>query len=62
MPPKRKRPVMRDDSQLQPESGYPSGRLPMKPSAHPHPKAGDEDTSIRGGAGSEAEFGKLRST
>lgn len=60
MPPKRKRASTRDDAQLQPESGYPNGRLPMKPSAHPHPEAADDDSPVRRGAGSEAEFGKLK--
>jgi hypothetical protein len=60
MGPRRKRAPMRDDAQLQPESGYPNGRLPTKPSAHPHPDSADDESPIRRGAGSEAEFGKLR--
>jgi hypothetical protein len=51
---------VRDDAQLQPESGYPNGRLPAKPSAHPHPDAVDDASAIRQGSGSESEFGKLK--
>src|SRR5690242_19364090 len=58
MRPRKQRTPLRDDAQLQPESGYPSGRLPTKPSAHPRPDA-DDDSATRRGAGSEAEFGKL---
>jgi hypothetical protein len=58
MRPKKPRTPMRDDAQLQPESGYPSGHVPTKPSAHPHPDS-DDDSAPRRGAGSEAEFGKL---
>lgn len=51
---------MRDDAQLQPESGYPSGRLPMKASAHPHPDSATDASEVRRGSGSEAEFGRLK--
>ena len=58
MRPKKQRTPMRDDAQLQPESGYPTGHVPTKPSAHPD---ADDDSDARRGAGSEAEFGKLNS-
>ena len=58
MRPKEQRTPMRDDAQLQPESGYSSGHLPTKPSAHPHTES-DDDANARRGVGSEAEFGKL---
>lgn len=51
MPPRKKEP--RDDAIVQPESGYPEGHVPTKPSADPEP----EETG--GGEmrkGSEAEF------
>jgi hypothetical protein len=60
MPPRRKRTPLRDDAQLQPESGYPNGKLPMNPSAHPNPESVDDELPVRRGAGSESEFGKLR--
>lgn len=47
------RPV-RDDAEAQPESGYPSGRLPTEPSAAPKR---DETAELRARAGSESEFG-----
>ncbi len=51
MPPRKKE--SRDDAVVQPESGYPDGQAPMKPSAEP------ESDETRGGEmrkGSEAEF------
>lgn len=60
MKPRRKQGPMRDDAQLQPESGYPSGRLPMKASAHPHPDSATDASEVRRGSGSEAEFGRLK--
>ena len=51
MPPRKKEP--RDDAIVQPESGYPEGHVPTKPSTEPEP----EQTG--GGElrkGSEAEF------
>jgi hypothetical protein len=42
----------RDDAQAQPESGYPDGRLPMKPSADPDASA----VELEAQSGSEAEF------
>ena len=51
MPPRKKE--SRDDAVVQPESGYPEGRVPTKPSADP------ESEKTRGGEmqkGSEAEF------
>ena len=51
MPPRKKE--SRDDAIAQPESGYPEGRAPTKPSAEP------ESAETDGGEmrkGSEAEF------
>jgi len=59
MAPKRKPAEMRDDAQLQPESGYATGRQPTKPSAHPRADSADDESPLRRGSGSEAEFGKL---
>jgi hypothetical protein len=42
----------RDDAQAQPESGYPDGRLPVKPSAELDESAAELDAQ----SGSEAEF------
>ena len=43
---------LRDDAEEQPESGYPEGRAPTKPSAEP-----DQDVSRSAArTGSEAEF------
>lgn len=51
MPPRKKE--SRDDAIVQPESGYPDGQVPTKPSAEP-------DAAETGGGemrkGSEAEF------
>lgn len=44
----------RDDAEVQPESGYPDGHVPTKPSAPPERDEADE---LRARAGSEAEFG-----
>ena len=60
MDPEREPVSMRDDAQLQPESGYPNGRVSTKPSAHPDPNSVTDDSAIREGSGSEAEFGKLK--
>jgi hypothetical protein len=49
-PPRKKEP--RDDAAAQPESGYPGGRLPTKPSADPEP----DDAAHAAEKGSEAEF------
>ena len=43
----------RDDAVVQPESGYPEGHLPMKPSADPE---SEETGSGELRKGSEAEF------
>ena len=51
MPPREKEP--RDDAVAQPESGYASGQLPMKPSADPESQE-TESGELR--KGSEAEF------
>ena len=50
MPPRKK--DSRDDAVAQPESGYPDGRGPTKPSADPE----SEETSGATRKGSEAEF------
>lgn len=42
----------RDDAAAQPESGYPEGHVPTKPSADPTP----DDASGEMKKGSEAEF------
>jgi hypothetical protein len=42
----------RDDAQAQPESGYPDGRLPVKPSA----ELDDSAVELDAQSGSEAEF------
>ena len=42
----------RDDAVVQPESGYPEGRVPTKPSADPEP----DETAGATQKGSEAEF------
>jgi hypothetical protein len=42
----------RDDAESQPESGYPAGQEPTKPSAAPGPKERQREAQ----AGSEAEF------
>jgi hypothetical protein len=42
----------RDDAQVQPESGYPDGRLPVKPSADLDASATEREAQL----GSEAEF------
>jgi hypothetical protein len=42
----------RDDAEIQPESGYPEGRIPSKPSAELAPEAAERDAK----SGSEAEF------
>ena len=51
MPPRKKE--SRDDAVVQPESGYPEGHVPMKPSAEP---ASPETDSSEMRKGSEAEF------
>ena len=54
MPPRKKE--SRDDAIAQPESGYPDGRGPTKPSADPEAEeAGDAEKK-----GSEAEFDSPR--
>lgn len=50
MPPRKKE--SRDDAVVQPESGYPEGRVPTKPSADPE----SEKTGGELRKGSEAEF------
>ena len=51
MPPRKK--DSRDDAVAQPESGYPEGRVPTKPSADPESvETGGSDLR----KGSEAEF------
>jgi hypothetical protein len=42
----------RDDAQAQPESGYPDGRVPVKPSADLDESAVDREAQ----SGSESEF------
>lgn len=51
MPPRKKE--SRDDAIVQPESGYPEGRAPTKPSAEPGSRETDSDEMRKG---SEAEF------
>ena len=51
MPPRKK--DSRDDASAQPESGYPDGQIPTKPSAEP---ASQETGSGELRKGSEAEF------
>ena len=46
----------RDDAETQPESGYPSGRLPTAPSTEPSPEEIRRDSQV----GSEAEFDSLK--
>jgi hypothetical protein len=60
--PKLKRVPLRDDAELQPESGYPNGKLPLRPSAHPNADSTGDESAVRRGAGSETEFGRLRET
>ena len=48
---------LRDDAEDQPESGYPDGRLPTKPSAD----VDKQDLEIEARAGSEAEFDSPKS-
>ena len=47
-----KEPHLRDDAEEQPESGYPDGRLPTKPSADLR----KEESGHEAQSGSEAEF------
>jgi hypothetical protein len=47
-----KEPHLRDDAEDQPESGYPDGRLPTKPSA----ELDKEESRREAQSGSEAEF------
>ncbi|MFL5614094.1 MAG: hypothetical protein ACJ796_10580 [Gemmatimonadaceae bacterium] len=42
----------RDDAELQPESGYPDGRIPAKPSADLTPERSKQEAQT----GSESEF------
>lgn len=42
----------RDDAELQPESGYPEGRIPVKPSADPTSETSQHEART----GSESEF------
>ena len=51
MPPRKKE--SRDDAIAQPESGYPEGHVPTKPSAEPGSAETDSDELRKG---SEAEF------
>jgi len=51
MPPRKKE--SRDDAVVQPESGYPEGQVPTKPSADP---ASEETGGDAMRKGSEAEF------
>ena len=51
MPPRKKEP--RDDAIVQPESGYPEGRAPTKPSADPESEKTGGGEMLKG---SEAEF------
>ena len=51
MPPRKKE--SRDDAIVQPESGYPEGRVPTKPSAEP---PAEETAGGEMRKGSEAEF------
>ena len=51
MPPRKKE--SRDDAVVQPESGYPEGHVPTKPSADP---ASEETGGDEMRKGSEAEF------
>jgi hypothetical protein len=50
MPPRKKE--SRDDALVQPESGYPEGHVPTKPSADPESPETDGEMK----KGSEAEF------
>jgi hypothetical protein len=50
MPPRKK--DSRDDAIVQPESGYPEGHVPTKPSAEPASDEGSGEMQ----KGSEAEF------
>lgn len=47
---------VRDDAEEQPESGYPDGHVPTKPSADLH----EEDSRHEAQSGSEAEFDSQR--
>ena len=51
MPPRKKE--SRDDAIVQPESGYPEGHVPSKPSAEPSSAEADSEELRKG---SEAEF------
>ena len=51
MPPRKKE--SRDDAVVQPESGYPEGQIPTKPSADPTSEETSGDAMRKG---SEAEF------
>lgn len=55
MPPRKKE--SRDDAVVQPESGYPEGRVPTKPSADPGSQETGGDEMRKG---SEAEFDSLK--
>ena len=56
MPPRKRE--TRDDAVAQPESGYPDGRLPSKPSASPK----SEEAGGELQKGSEAEFDSPKPT
>jgi hypothetical protein len=43
---------LRDDAEIQPESGYPEGRIPVKPSTDLTPEATQREAQT----GSETEF------
>jgi hypothetical protein len=58
MPPENKE-GSRDDAVAQPESGYPEGRVPTKPSAEPEP--GDAAEAAEKGSESEFDSPKLLS-